>query len=238
MRQQQVRVCVCTRKCVSACLDQSVLMCANNNSITVTIAATTNLYANVSTITLTNLNGAKAQTGPLQLMDKSGGQGHELMFAPSIGGAAGFGGWNNSTKTLMLEVVQDMDCSSEYLFSFTVTNQKVQQAQQDVKIGANKLHLYHPTSLIEASSMIHDLVAQPVSRGSAGDAAAMFIWEPSFTLKTVQQFSSAPCDLNRITVSLVSSVPLFAACSPTLTITGLTGSDTPSNPRQYWTEYS
>ena len=209
-----------------------------NNTLTVTISATTQLYANLSVITMTGLAGAEAPTGPLKLSDNSGGQGHDQIFAPAIGGQAGYGSWDNVTKALTLHVVQDIECSGEYFFSFTVRNQNSKQAARDVSIAASRLHLYHPTSVIQPTVMTPDLVSQPVARGRAGDAAPLFIWEPIFTLKTIVQNSSVPCDHNVISVSLRSSVPLFPACSPVVTISGLTGSDSPSNPRRYWTQYS
>ncbi len=204
----------------------------SNNTLSVTISATTNLYANVSSITITGLNGAGARSGPLRLNDGSGGQGHQLFFAPNIGGQAGFGLWDDVAKTLTLQVVQDMDCSQEYFFAFTLKNPKQGQAVQAVFIEAKWLHLYHPTSLIEVAAMDHDLVLQPVPRGNAGDARPLYIWHPAFTTKTIMQSTSVPCGTNIISVSLRSSVPLYAACNLELTISGLTGSDTPSLPRR------
>ena len=209
-----------------------------NNTLTVTISATTQLYANFSVITISGLAGAEAPTGPLKLFDNSGGQDHDQIFAPAIGGQAGYGSWDNVDKALTLHVVQDIECSGEYFFSFTVRNQNSKQAARDVSIAASRLHLYHPTSVIKPTVMTPDLVTQPVARGRAGDAAPLFIWEPIFTVKTIVQNSSVPCDHNVISVSLRSSVPLFPACSPVVTISGLTGSDSPSNPRRYWTQYS
>lgn len=165
-------------------IGQSVPYPCANNTLTVTISATTKLYANLSMITIKGIDGAEAPTGNLRLIDKSGGQGHHLMFAPAIGGAQGYGHWHNGTKTLTLQVLQDMDCSGEYLFAFTIKNQQRKQAAQSVQIEAKRLHLYHLSSVILPEPMIHDLVSMPVPRGSAGDAAPMYIWDPVFNVKT------------------------------------------------------
>ena len=74
--------------------------------------------------------------------------------------------------------------------------------------------------------------------GVKGDAEALKIRDPQFTVHTIVQSSSTPCDLNTIAVTLRSNVPLFAACKPRVTMTGLVGSDTASFPRQYKTEYT
>ena len=172
--------------------------------------------------------GGKAKSGPLQLLDKSGGQNHHLLFATGIGNAAGYGEWDNGAKTLILQVVEHLECGGEYFFGFELTNNNDGQDAPNIMISAQHLHLYHPLTRIDATLMAPDNTAIPVGRSSPGDAAPLKIWDPVFTIKEIWQSSSTPCDENIITVTIKSSVPLFAVCKPVLTLKGLMGSDTPS----------
>jgi hypothetical protein len=199
-----------------------------NNTLTVTLSATTDLPANITKITMSGLFGGKAESGPLQLLDKSGGQNHHLLFATGIGNAAGYGEWDNGAKTLTLQVVRHLDCGGEYFFGFELTNSNDGQDAQNITISAQNLHLYHPLTRIDATLMVPDNTAIPVERSSPGDAAPLKIWDPVFTIKEIWQSSSTPCDENIITVTIKSSVPLFAVCKPVLTLKGLMGSDTHS----------
>lgn len=201
--------------------------CANNTLI-VTLSATTNLPGNISTITMAGFNGGIASTGPLPLTDQSGGQGNNLRFAASLGGEPGYGNWNDATKILTLQVIETLECGGEYLFSFVLTNQNDGQSPAPgITISANNLHLYHPKTTISASLMDSDVTGLPVPRSSPGDAAPLLIWNPVFTVQTIFQSTSGTCIDNTISVSLKSTVPLLAACQPVLTLTGLTNSDTP-----------
>ena len=62
------------------------------------------------------------------------------------------------------------------------------------------------------------------------DLQPMYIREPTLLLKTIEQSSFSPCDLNTITVALRSNVPLLTTeqdgCAPMLTLSGLSGSAT------------
>jgi len=199
----------------------------------VTISATTDLPGNISTITMSGFNGGSAPTGALKLSDESGGQGNNLMFAAVLGGEAGYGNWDDVNKVLTMQVIETLECGGEYLFSFVLTNQNHGQSQApSIMISATNLHLYLPLTRVLESPMDPDETGLPVPRSSPGDAAPLLIWNPVFTVLSVEQSTSGTCVDNTISVALKSSVPLFAVCEPVLTLSGLTHSDSPSEQRR------
>ena len=88
----------------------------------------------------------------------------------------------------------------------------------------------------EGIEFVESALKLPGANDYAADSTApvrqqypMYIDEPRFTVKKIGQDSPWPCDLNTIQVSLVSSVSLLSACSPTITIQGITGMRTRSS---------
>jgi len=60
-----------------------------------------------------------------------------------------------------------------------------------------------------------------------GDAQPMYLRDPYFTVRDIVQETPFPCAMNRITVALASSVPLFTNwCEPKVMIKGLVASST------------
>jgi hypothetical protein len=178
----------------------------------------------------------------LLLTDGSNGQRHDLLFASgllSAGGQVGSGYWDDrdDKKELVLQVFQDMECNIEYIFSFTLGNPRDGQDPPEISIEAKRLHPGRELTKIVKTAMNPDRETTPTG-GVKGDAEALKIRYPQFTVHTIVQSSSTPCDLNTIAVTLRSNVPLIAACKPRVTMTGLVGSDTASFPRQYKTEYT
>ena len=119
--------------------------CANN-TLMVTFVANTFFSANGSVITITGLHGAIAPTGPMDLVDGPNGLGHHNVFsAEAISSdwavtddrTRGQGYWDNAAKTLTLYLAVDTDCSTEFVFGFTVTNPSTQQSHQDIQIEAS-----------------------------------------------------------------------------------------------------
>jgi len=68
-------------------------------------------------------SGNVITSGALALQDlHSGGNDQQLHFSATAGGDRGFGQWNQ--QTLQLYVAEAMECSSQYVLSFTLTNGK------------------------------------------------------------------------------------------------------------------
>jgi len=63
--------------------------------------------------------------------------------------------------------------------------------------------------------------------GKQAEAAAypMTVADANVT-SAIEQSSSTPCDSNFISVTFTSTVDLYASCSPTISLTGLSGTDT------------
>jgi len=213
------------------------------NTLTVTITPTTILYGNISTITISGLVGAQATSGALKIDDGSNGQRHDLLFATKLqsnGGVVGHVNWipNDNSGILVLHLVQNMECNGEYIVSFKVQNPDDGQAAQIIMIEANDLHPERPNTKIVAAAMVPDDERIPVVRGVKGDSKPLFVRDPVFTVRNIVQASSTPCDVNTISVSLKSTVPFFASCSPKITLKGLLGSDTKSEARRYETIFA
>jgi len=58
---------------------------------------------------------------------------------------------------------------------------------------------------------------------------AVNVSSTAFTKKDIGQSNPCPCSKNVITVTLLTSQPVYAACKPVITIQGLRGSQTPDN---------
>jgi hypothetical protein len=177
----------------------------------------------------------------LKLTDLSGGQGHDLMFAPSLNGRTGYGKWGvdgNGAGSLTLLVRENLECGGVFVFSFDVSNPNDGQPPPPVRIEAHPLGGSSGTSpTIAQADMTPDQVRIPTDAdgvflpGTAKlDAVAMKIIDPVWTMKTAHQSTSAPCDLNHITVELKSTVQLLAACDVMVTLKGFVGSDTAADP--------
>ena len=105
--------------------------------------------------------------------------------------------------------------NASYVFTFNVTNQETGQPAQSLSITADTLtHDFEPmtSSALDTSSPMY--IISPRVLGHANQT-------------TVHQSSANPCAVNSIRITITTNVPIFAACSPALTISGLNSSSTP-----------
>jgi len=102
-----------------------------------------------------------------------------------------------------------------YVFTFNVTNQETGQPAQSLSITADTL--------------THDF--EPMTSNALDILSPMYIISPRVLgdadQTSVQQSSDNPCAVNTIRINITTNVPIFAACSPALTISGLASSSTP-----------
>jgi len=137
------------------------------------------------------------------------------------------GEWNKETGTLKLRIVSDTIEPNTISFQFAVRNPSrnpipaVSSAQINVVEGIEFMQV--PLALPNG------IVYTAAGDSSDSPMYPLFIAVAQFTLKAIGQDSAFPCDENMIAVVLVSSTPLLKACSPTLTIQGITGMRTASS---------
>jgi hypothetical protein len=120
---------------------------------------------------------------------------------------------------LKLYVADELECSGQYIFSFTLRNPNCAQTCQAVTI--EQLSLCNGV-VIPASTMDWE--------GSCKSCPLQVI-EPRIKTFHVTQSTAAPACNNTITVSLRANVDIFVGkgCDTTLTIAGLTGLCKPAN---------
>lgn len=168
----------------------------DENTLTVTISPTTPLFEG-ATITISALVGAHATTGDIDLMDASAGQENHLLFSTS-GDVAGKADWNDDAKTLILKVNTDLECNSEYIFSFQVVNTNEGKARAPVMIEANNINPDFPGAKIDMSSMMHDVHTVPATGLGAGDAEALKLHTPEFHTYSIMQDSRSVAQLLKV----------------------------------------
>ena len=187
----------------------------------VTFVANTFFSANGSVITITGLHGAIAPTGPMDLVDGPNGLGHHNVFsaeaissdwAVTDNRTRGQGYWDNGAKTLTLYLAVDTDCSTEFVFGFTVTNPSTQQSHQDIQIEASWIadtkQTFKPADpppdevRIMSAPFVHDMLRVPAATpyAQAGDAAGLRVWALRFVSQSIHQTNSYPCHENTISV--------------------------------------
>ena len=113
--------------------------------------------------------------------------------------------WNQERGELTLKPSVDIQASVQQCVTILVRNPAWGQIQQQVKIHCDILS--------------HDQQNLGVTLG---------VSFPVYFAK-IEQSSAFPCDVNTITVSLSSNVPIYGFCANKLTVTGLCGSTTPNS---------
>jgi hypothetical protein len=122
------------------------------------------------------------------------------------------GDWHQTTGVLKIRVIDDTIETDEMRFSFTLNNparDQVPATQTQVQVEIQEGIVFEATPMVLPAG--RNVSEYPITVAVA-----------SFTVKAIGQSSSWPCDLNTIAVTLESDVTLLQACSPTVTITGLT----------------
>ena len=97
-------------------------------------------------------------------------------------------------------VVADVEAETLMQFTFELTNPAVRVDGSAPTVS---------TPMVPPIAMRSDLATRPLT-----------VLGAEFDVKRIGQSSPWPCDLNTITVSLVSNTPLLASCSPEITIAG------------------
>jgi len=175
------------------------------NTITVTLESTVPLCAEecFSQITITNLKGATAQSGSVDLQSESG---DHLIFTSYPKGPKGKGLWeqvDSQTGKLTLFLTCCMPCGVPHLFSFSVRNPDCFQSAPVVYIEATNADTQTAIALTPMDSPGEDLAF-------GGTRRTLEILQPDFLTASIKQDSNDPCDVNTLTVKVQSNVPLYS----------------------------
>ena len=231
---------------ISSWIAQSSPYPCDNNTLTVTLRATTHIYPLCSPLlTLSGLTGTSANITTLKVSFISSG----LSIADKEAS------WNRQTGTLNVSLFgsepneASIPASTDLIFAFVLRNPAVSQQSpttslqvsfRDKPPTGNALYTssFHARTTHSSSAMTvpnGDVANLQISskdqcegRPASGDANPLSIREISFTSLIIAQSSFSPCELNSITLTLRTDGPLFQSCLPRLTLTGLSGSATSS----------
>jgi hypothetical protein len=104
--------------------------------------------------------------------------------------------------------------NSTFLTTFLVTESRFAPHRSNA-IGSRVIDSYSEAYLAHSENgfdMDHDVTTElPIFGAMAGDACPLLIWPAAFLIKDISQTSPYPCDLNTITITLASNVPLLVS---------------------------
>lgn len=179
---------------------------ANANTLCVTVQSNA-LIGKGSVVNISGLEGAIAPDGEIDLT------GNSTLFT-SLNGTTGKGTWSNCAKTLNVQVASDLGfCGDQSVsFCFVVSNPLAPQVCADVQIEVT--HIATCNGDLTSLSRIpmtgdETTVLSTIPGAYAGDACPMVVWSAAFCVKDIGQSSALPCDINTITVTLATNVPLY-----------------------------
>lgn len=185
------------------------------NSLKVTLATNVPMTVECSMIVISNLIGACADSKRIL-------SGRNASAFQDLAGMVGFGSWSSEKEpdwkkswepdmaSLMLIPSADTTPEAEYIFSFNFTNPA--NGQNSPGIQTEALGIPIPKRDVEKDfssilqSPCHDLSI--VCRWSAGDAAPLYISEPTFLMKEISQTTPYPAFDNELFVTLLANIPL------------------------------
>jgi len=135
------------------------------------------------------------------------------------------GSWTRESGTLFLELIDQLSLGIDYMFDFTLLN------------AADSDFTPPPDVFITASSNRNGAinVAQTLMTPANGTLRALQLVD--FLNTSIRQSSVSAEGLNNISLSIVAVAPLMASIQ-VITISGLTGSSTPSGPIRIHSVYA
>ena len=188
--------------------------CADN---TISVSLTTNvpLYLECSPkITLTGLTSSSSDTTVTEL---------DLIF-DSVSRSVTMESWTRTTGILVIVPGVDVDSSSnQFQVIFTLINPSHHQNAPGMDVDIS----YSGSSAWSTSALftIFNGVTGIAGSSNSEEYYPMKIREAVISASIIQS-SPFPCDQNTITVSMSADVTLRSRCNPTITLSGLDGSET------------
>ena len=185
------------------------------NTFTITLVPDANLTAtNSSVVTISGFSGAVA-TSSIVLIDA--GDDGELMF--SDGKLHGRGAWNSSgTLTLYVNAGHMLTSGTTYTFAFSIQNPILEQSAATINVAATGTASFASATMSTPGTTLYGVL-------NGSDPLRVVI--PSFRTKSIKQSTPVSGALNILTATLTANYDL--AANSTVTISGLTGSQTRNN---------
>ena len=193
-------------------IGQSNPLALGENVITVTLVTNVKLFHS-SVVTISGLTNAKPAGGMSYVTLKNVANDGANLF--SDGESQRRGVWSAGTLTLLVAPGQTMIYNTTYIFSFQITNPSAAQNAATVNIAASG------TVSITSATMTSDAAD---IYGVIDGQRPMNVIVPSFSLKTIEQ--STPVADTQVTLSVTLTANCNFPAGSTVTIHGLTGSQT------------
>jgi len=210
MQPSQVECASFTKKAIG----QSTPIPGATNRITVTLISDTDLLAaSGSIVTISGLSTAIA-SNPMPLLDV--GDHGAMIFSDGMTG--GHGIWNVGTLTLTIHSAATLSAGTTYVFAFDITNPATANTSPTIYIEASGV-----TSIVSSPMTVPDLSRYGVRNG----ANPLQVEVPVFKTKSIQQSIAQFAEATTWKVTLNSNYALSSGS--TVTISGLTGSQTPES---------
>jgi len=203
------------------------------NCLTVTVAANAMLRRGETEITIKGLLGASfpfAGTGQKMINITSGSAAspldHTFFSYSATDRKPGTALFDNTAKTLTLVLAKDVGCGETFAIKFCVFNPDTFQVDPDIQICASKIGRSR-----DLYSSAQGIICQAMDKIAPSNYILypLRIKYPDFSY-SLQQTSPYPCDINTITLSMRSAVPIIKECAPCITISRLNGIEKPRNP--------
>ena len=195
---------------------QSTPISSVSNVITVTLQSTIDLSSSMSAaITISNLQGLVQAGSQIAIQDVLGGTPFSgLMCSGAIPYRAG---WDQTEVQMVLTVCagETMLHSTDYVFSFTITNPGRDQTSPAIRVGA------YTTMAVITDSRMDTPHARVVGVVNGSDPLRIVV--PIFNEKLVSQSTPLPGFDNTLTLLLRSSINLAASDLSVITISGFSG---------------
>ena len=160
----------------------------------------------ISQITISQLSGAEADSGPIDLRPFDTFSDHHLTFSDAPRGKGGRGLWSDVDKTLVLFMTCCMECNKEYRFRFTIRNPGCPQAGNHLTVEATN-----------ADNLV--AIARTNMTWLNASNLPMYTQEPEFMQTTIVFGTNIPCGDNNVDIMLTMNVPLFPGIA--FTVLGL-----------------
>jgi len=194
-------------------IGQSSCFPGATNTITVTMGTDVDL-AQKSTVNISGLTGAIIATGPITLMDA--GDDGEITFAR--GTKVSEAAWSDGTLVLTVKGGGNLSAGTIYTIGFLISNPASATSSPVVSIAAAGSATIGPVAMNKPGSRLYGVL-------NGSDPLTVVV--PHFRVKSIRQSTTAYGELNAIVVTLLANYDL--GVGSTVTVEGLTGSQTPDS---------
>ena len=200
--------------CTSKVMSQITPWPGADNTLTLKFSTNVSLVAHCGRIVIDKLQEACASDGMMHIGCKDAAK-----FSMGLRGASATGMWRTYTDddsqsrqgSIELWLLEDTVPGTEYEICFNVTNPAVAQSAPNIEMVIKQkeftdvCRVDHDLDTIPPNPCANE---DPVCDLEVGDAAPLKIRAPAFLKKEIGQSTPYPCQENRITVTLLTNIPM------------------------------